>query len=1042
MPAIRLAAHLAAVIVFWYQYNAVPQAAGQAPAASQRTVDAGAPAASEHVPSSSQPQDPAAQAAAAAAATSQAAKNSGSKDPSKTDEKEKDGKDAAAKSVQRNSAPPEPPNPDELKVRPNEKGLVEFQFRNQPWPDLLKWLAEVSQVSLDWQELPGDYLNLTTQRPHSIEETRDAINRHLLMRGFTMLESEGVVSVVKIASINPSMVPRVEPSALAMQPPHRFVRSSFELAFLLAADVHEEFKSMLSPNGKITPLVATNRLEVMDAAANLNDIHRVLDQEQSLAAIADLAREFPLKHARSTFVKEQLEIFLGLKKPSSSSQGGGMENMQQIQQQMQQQMQQMQQQQQQGGAAGKLPAQKAEIYLVANDRNNSVIVHAPQNKMAIVASFIERMDVPNNQAADFERIGIRMKVFRLASLQPSELVKSLLAMDVLEPSTKLQVDENNQAIIAYASIADQYMIQSIIDRLDGSQRSANVIQLRRLDAEAVAGSIKFLMGAEDEKKEESSSRYSYFDFYSPRSSSSKKTDKMRVGANVQDNQVLVWANEIEMEEVRGLLVKLGELPPPGGRASTMRVIDASRQPETYEYLKRLKEQFEQMSPNSIVIPEASEFEETKIETQEAKPPSKALKPKPEVTQAAPNRVESKDNSTLISISDDPTTTQTSADTKNSNAPNQLVNEDDQVVVPPANRRTFEPLGRRRVTENDDESSPDPQSRGQLLSDRQLTPAKIVIQVDESGRLILQSSDPAALDRLEEMMQLNKPPQRPYDKFFVKFARASWVKLNLDEYFEKEKKRDDRNDRFYSWMYGMPTEDKKDTSRQLGKKDVLRFIADNDTSSIIAIGANDMDRRTIKELIELWDVPEPTNGKDVRYTKLVQIKHSNAESIVNTIKEAYKDLLSANDAALQTNQGGGGKGGNRENKRESNQETVQADGGLSSNFKGELSLGADVITNSVLVSARGEPLLELVVDMIKKLDVAAAPQGNVEVVQLSPGMAKGSLADALRAMLDKGDRQGNGPTNRGRQNGQDNGQEGGQENRQTGSSNNAQKNRGR
>ena len=73
-----------------------------------------------------------------------------------------------------------------------------------------------------------------------------------------------------------------------------------------------------------------------------------------------------------------------------------------------------------------------------------------------------------------------MKVFRLASLTPGELVKQLLAMDVLEPSTKLQVDDTNSAIIAYASIADQYMIQSIIDRLDGSQRSAHVIQLRRL----------------------------------------------------------------------------------------------------------------------------------------------------------------------------------------------------------------------------------------------------------------------------------------------------------------------------------------------------------------------------------------------------------------------------------------------------------------------------------------------------------------------------------------------------------------------------------
>ena len=111
----------------------------------------------------------------------------------------------------------------------------------------------------------------------------------------------------------------------------------------------------------------------------------------------------------------------------------------------------------------------------------------------------------------------------------------------------------------------------------------------------------------------------------------------------------------------------------------------------------------------------------------------------------------------------------------------------------------------------------------------------------------------------------------------------------------------------------------------------------------------------------------------------------------------------------------GRGGYQENKRESNQETVQADGGLGLNFKGELSLGVDTITNSVLVSARGKPLLQLVCDMIAELDAAAAPQGNVEVYQLGPGMVKGTMADALRKMLDKQSRQSNGRTDRGRSN---------------------------
>ena len=51
---------------------------------------------------------------------------------------------------------------------------------------------------------------------------------------------------------------------------------------------------MLSPNGKLTALKATNRIEAMDAVANLREIHALLAAEQSadrpaLSAHADPA---------------------------------------------------------------------------------------------------------------------------------------------------------------------------------------------------------------------------------------------------------------------------------------------------------------------------------------------------------------------------------------------------------------------------------------------------------------------------------------------------------------------------------------------------------------------------------------------------------------------------------------------------------------------------------------------------------------------------------------------------------------------------------
>jgi len=216
-------------------------------------------------------------------------------------------KEAAPEPVKRQSEPPDPPNKKELDVKPDDAGMVQFQFRNQAWPDVLRWLAETSSMSLDWQELPGDYLNLATRRPYSIEETRDLFNRHLLARGYTLLEFDGVLQVAKTENINSALVPKVDPAELAELPPNRFVRVSISLDSLVAEEVIDEFKMLISTNGKLIPLQSTNRLEAMDAAGNLKELYRIVMSEQSEEARSRLAREFVLKHVRANDVKTQLQ---------------------------------------------------------------------------------------------------------------------------------------------------------------------------------------------------------------------------------------------------------------------------------------------------------------------------------------------------------------------------------------------------------------------------------------------------------------------------------------------------------------------------------------------------------------------------------------------------------------------------------------------------------------------------------------------------------------------------------------------------------------
>jgi hypothetical protein len=274
---------------------------------------------------------------------------------------------------------------------------------------------------------------------------------------------------------------------------------------------------------------------------------------------------------------------------------------------------------------------------------------------------------------------------------------------------------------------------------------------------------------------------------------------------------------------------------------------------------------------------------------------------------------------------------------------------------------------------------------------------------------LSSPDTAALDQLENLMLQVAPPKRPYQVFHIEHASASWMRLNLEDYFQNMEDEDSNSDPFFRWYWGFDDQQEDKSPSGLGKGNKLRFVDDLDTNTLVVSGATSEQLRTIEELIELWDVPEPVNKRKARYTRLVKIEYGMADKIAETVKEASRDLLSSNDKAFsggrgqnQPGGGGGGGGGRNEPKSRNGEgsslrdaEGGQDGGGTDFSFKGKLSLGIDTVGNTLLVSAEGEPLLDLVTDMIKQLDDAARPQGVVEVVKLSGGISGESLKNALR-----------------------------------------------
>ena len=285
------------------------------------------------------------------------------------------------KPIQRPAKPETPPDPKEfLKAEPDKKGMFKFTFNGQPWLPVLQWLADHSNMSLDWQEVPGDYLNIRLQHSYTIRQVRGLINRHLLDRGYTLLCEGESMKVAKIENLDAALVPRVDPKELDRCDPYEFVKVLFPLDGLTAETAARELTPMMKSNrGKLTPMIDINCVEAMGTVVNLLEIREVLKREQSIENQRRSWKKFNLHYARAEDVRDELQALVGGEAKSVGRQP--QQNSEESQRAAM--MRAMQQQAQQGGQPGQpgqppgaAAAAKIPTAFVVNARENSILVSA------------------------------------------------------------------------------------------------------------------------------------------------------------------------------------------------------------------------------------------------------------------------------------------------------------------------------------------------------------------------------------------------------------------------------------------------------------------------------------------------------------------------------------------------------------------------------------------------------------------------------------------------------------------------------------------
>lgn len=261
------------------------------------------------------------------------------------------------------------------------------------------------------------------------------------------------------------------------------------------------------------------------------------------------------------------------------------------------------------------------------------------------------------------------------------------------------------------------------------------------------------------------------------------------------------------------------------------------------------------------------------------------------------------------------------------------------------------------------------------------PVPVTIQQLPDGRLIYQSPDPHALDRLEELMDQLAPPQRSYHVFQLKYP-TTWaygIELILEDFFEDKS----LTESYFDPWWGMTHTTKTNRNSRLSRQKELKIISNDDSHTILVQGATADQLKTVQELIDVYDRPASSDPEALRKTEVFQLQYSKATAIADAVKQVYRDLLSANDPALQNpNQQKPsdepkftyiyGRGNTGDDKDDNPAQPIR--------FKGLLSVGVDEVSNTVIVSST-EALMRDIRELITRLDLAARPEHAVQVLQV-------------------------------------------------------------
>lgn len=351
---------------------------------------------------------------------------------------------------------------------PNTVGFQQtgmlLNFRGMPWKDVLEFMADEAELSLQIDQYPPGTVNFVDKtRRYSLPETMDLMNNLLLKQGYAMVRDGRMLFLIDLEAENAEKLISEHAELISAEELDERGRSEivsvvFSLGSMTPEQARTQLAEMRGPWGRVIVLDSARHAKVTETVSKLLAIRELIDSS------SQQVYEFALEHRGAEEILQLARPLLELEAGENSSD---------------------------------------DVRLSVGLYGDRIYAIGLPAKISILQGLVEKADQPlvtddSGEDAEASKPVFQTHPVRTADVSIVYEVLQTLLQD--EPGTRLSIEPSTESIIAQAKPSVHATIEKVIAQMEGKGVTLDVIQLNRLDPSQALLTINKFFGITDDEE--------------------------------------------------------------------------------------------------------------------------------------------------------------------------------------------------------------------------------------------------------------------------------------------------------------------------------------------------------------------------------------------------------------------------------------------------------------------------------------------------------------------------------------------------------------